>query len=54
MTQRDKIGIVVIICLFAVFGVILFVTIKRPASSTGTFENNVIIEQRIKNVNNSR
>lgn len=54
MTQKDKIGVVVIIGLFVVLGVILFITIDRPSGSPGSFENNVIIDQRVKNVNKSR
>lgn len=51
MTSRDKIGVAVIIGLLGVFVLALYITIKRPTSSSGSFENNVIIEQRVKNLN---
>lgn len=54
MTNRDKVGAVVMIALFLVFFAILYWTITPPASSPGSFDSNVIIEQRVKNLNKSR
>lgn len=51
MTNRDKLGGAVMITPFAVFFADMYWTIKPPSSSPGSFENNVIIEQRVKNLN---
>lgn len=51
MTHRDKVGAAVMIALFAIFFAVLYWTIKPPASSPGDFKSNVIIEQRVKNLN---
>lgn len=51
MTQKEKVGIGVIIALFVILGIALWITIKPPASSSGSFENNVIIDQRVRNLN---
>ena len=47
MTNRDKLGAAVMITLFAIFFAIMYWTVTPPASSPGSFENNVIIEQRV-------
>lgn len=54
MTQREKLGIGIIVGLFVMFGIVLWFTIDRPSGGTGSFENNVIIEQRVKNLNKSQ
>ena len=54
MTQREKVGVVVLIGLFAALGLALYLTVKRPSNKNGSFENNVIIDQRVRNLNNSR
>jgi hypothetical protein len=51
MTNRDKLGAAVMITLFAIFFAIMYWTNESPSSSPGNFENNVIIEQRVKNLN---
>lgn len=51
MTNRDKLGAAVMITLFAIFFAILYWTIKPPSSNPGSFNKNVIIEQRVKNLN---
>lgn len=51
MTNRDKLGAAVMITLFAIFFAIMYWTMKPPSGSPGSFENNVIIEQRVKNLN---
>ncbi|MBX3177853.1 MAG: hypothetical protein KF886_10865 [Candidatus Hydrogenedentes bacterium] len=53
MSSKEKIGVAVIIGLFLVFGLILFLTIESPGG-TGSFENNVIIDQRVRNLEKSR
>ena len=51
MTQKEKKGIGVLIGLFLVLGLALYLSVKRPANSSGSFENNVIIDQRVRNLN---
>ena len=51
MTQREKVGVVVIIGLFTVLALILYLTIERPTGKSGSFENNVVIDQRVRNLN---
>lgn len=48
MTKRDKIGLVIIVALFLIFGFILYWTIERPTGPTRDLENNVIIERRMR------
>jgi hypothetical protein len=48
MTKRDKIGLAIIVALFFVLGVILFLTVERPTGPTRGFEDNVIIERRMR------
>ena len=54
MTQREKIGVVVLVGLFTALGLALYLTVERPSNKNGSFENNVIIDQRIQNLNKSR
>tara|TARA_R110001592_G_scaffold66047_2_gene202720 strand:+ start:63 stop:227 length:165 start_codon:yes stop_codon:yes gene_type:complete len=51
MTNRDKTGLAILIGLFAALALALFLTMDRPSSSTGSFENNVLIDQRVRNLN---
>jgi hypothetical protein len=52
LTRRDKIGLAILISIFLVFGLILAVMTERPTGETRGFENNVLIEQRMKNLEN--
>ncbi len=54
MTKRDRIGLYVLVGLFSMFGLLLFFTVDRPTGTTRSIENNVIVEQRIKNLNSRR
>ena len=54
MTKRDKIGVGIFVSLFILFGIILYFTIKPPSGNPGTFDSNVIIDQRVKNLEKSR
>lgn len=40
--------------LFAMLALALYWTIDRPSDSAGSFENNAIIDQRVRNLNKSR
>ena len=48
MTRKDRIGLYVLLGLFAMFGLLLYFTVDRPSGTTRSIENNVIVEQRIK------
>ena len=50
MTKRDRIGLYVLIGLFSMFGLMLYFTVDRPSGTARSIENNVIVEQRIKNL----
>jgi len=54
MTQQEKVGVGILIGLFAVLALTLYFTIQRPTGGTGSLENNVIIDQRVRNLNQSR
>ncbi|MCF6286620.1 MAG: hypothetical protein L3K26_15710 [Candidatus Hydrogenedentes bacterium] len=51
MTQKEKVGVAVIVALFAGLALTLYLTIDRPTNKGGSFENNVIIDQRVRNLN---
>ena len=50
MTKRDRIGLYVLLGLFTMFGLMLFFTVDRPTGTQRSIENNVIVEQRMKNL----
>lgn len=52
LTRRDKIGLAVLVLIFVVFGIILAVTTERPSGPSRSFENNVIVERRLQNLEN--
>lgn len=51
MTQRDKVGIAVLIGLFGALALALYFTAERPSGASRSIENNVIIDQRVRNLN---
>ncbi len=54
MTRKDRIGLYVLLGLFAMFGLLMYFTVDRPSGTTRSIENNVIVEQRIKNLESRR
>ncbi len=54
LNKRDRIGVLIMVGLFAVFGVMLYFTIERPDGPSRSIQNNVIIEQRMKNLENRK
>jgi hypothetical protein len=54
MSTRDRIGLMVLVGLFCAFGILLFLTVKRPSGPLRNFENNAVIEQRMKNQQNQQ
>lgn len=53
MTRRDKIGIGVIIALMALLGVVLVWTFRPMGTANRSFEDSVIVQQRIINLQKS-
>lgn len=53
MTKQDKIGLVVLITLFVAFATILVFSWPR-ATETRKLEDNVIVQQRMINLEKSR
>jgi hypothetical protein len=51
MTEREKIGAAALVAFFLVLGTLLFFTVQRPTGEGRSLENNVLIEQRMKNRN---
>lgn len=51
MGSKEKIGVAALVAFFLLMGVILFFTITRPDGPSRSIENNVLIEQRMKNRN---
>lgn len=54
MTKQEKIGLGVIVLLFAVFVGILAVTVKPFSDGERDFETNIFVEQRMKNLQRSQ
>lgn len=52
MSKRDKVGLAILISLFVFFAVILVITIDRPKGPVYGWEDNVLIQQRMKNLEN--
>lgn len=52
LSKRDRIGLLLLVGLFCVFGILLLVTVDRPTGPSRGFQNNVIVEQRVKNLEN--
>jgi len=48
MKRKDRMGLYILLGLFAFFGLLLYLTVDRPTGPTRSIENNVILEQRIK------
>lgn len=49
MTSKERNGAIALVAIFFLLGVILFFTVERPNGNLRSIENNVIIEQRMKN-----
>lgn len=49
MNSKEKLGAMILAGFFLVVCIILFFTIDRPDGELRSIENNVIIEQRMKN-----
>jgi uncharacterized membrane protein len=50
MGKREKIGAFVMVGIFVLLGIALYLTIERPTGPSRGIENNVLIEQRMKNI----
>jgi hypothetical protein len=49
MTTKERNGAILLVVIFCLFGIILFFTVERPTGQQRSIENNVIVEQRMKN-----
>jgi hypothetical protein len=54
LSRRDRIGLILLVGLFCALGVLLFLTVDRPTGPLRNFENNAVIEQRMKNQQQSQ
>jgi len=54
MTRKEKIGLWVIVGILSVLGIILAMTVDRPEGPTRGFDDNALVEQRMKNLERSR
>ncbi len=54
MTRRDKYGVAVLVALFGVLFVLLILTSKRYGSASNSYENSVIVQQRVINLQKSK
>lgn len=52
MVRREKIGLSILIALLVSLGIIMAITTKRPTSPGRGFNDNVIVEQRVRNLRN--
>jgi hypothetical protein len=52
LNKRDRIGLFVLLGLFCAFAVLLYFTVDRPSGPLRGFDNNVVVQQRIKNQQN--
>ena len=53
MSRRDRIGLLILVGMFCAFGILLYITVDRPSGPVRGFENNAVVEQRIKNLQNN-
>ncbi len=51
MSKSEKIGVGVLLCLFALLGLALYATFKPAGPASHSYEDNVIVRQRTINLN---
>ena len=54
MTKKDKIGLAIIVGVFAILGTVYVLTTTRPESASGTFTDNPIVERRMQTLDGQR
>ena len=54
MTKRDIMGIIFLIVLFAIFIGILIATVRPMSNKRFGTDNNVFVQQRLKNLEKSK
>ena len=52
MARREKIGLFFLIVLFVSLGMVLVFTVERPSKPGRGFKDNVVVEQRVRNLRN--
>lgn len=50
LSRQDKVGIIVLVSILSSLILILALTIERPDGPVRGFSDNVIVQQRIKNL----
>jgi hypothetical protein len=48
MTDKEKFGAAILVASFIIMGILLFFTLDRPEGELRSIENNIIVEQRMK------
>jgi hypothetical protein len=48
LSKRDRIGLIMLVGLFCVFGLLMFLTVDRPSNQARGFEDSVLIQQRMR------
>lgn len=51
MKKNEKMAVIAFVAFFLILGVILFFTVARPNGPSRSIEDNVMIDQRMKNRN---
>jgi hypothetical protein len=54
LSQRDRIGAIILVGLFIFLGVAMYFLAPAKQDSYNTFEDNPIVNQRIRNLENSK
>ena len=54
MSRQEKVGVVVLISILSALIITLVFTIKRPTGPVRDFDESVIVQQRIRNLENDR
>ena len=54
MSNKDRVGVIVIVGVLLFLGLALLITFQRPTGPLRDFDENVIVQQRIKNLERNR
>jgi hypothetical protein len=54
MTTKDKMGLLALVGMFVMLGIVLYFTVPRQGNRSGSFSNNVFVDQRMDNLKKSK
>lgn len=54
MKRQEKMGAIVLVGLLSILAIVLFFSTTRPSGPGRGFDNNVIVQQRVINLNKSK